>query len=108
MKNSGWNPARRNRNIGTEKSGHSRNNKFVVPDRWSDYKVFYERLVSPVACPVGIKGPKLNILVEAPTQGSVHSSTPQDIIRVLGLVTQEHLEEIDMVVLRQPKEKKKY
>lgn len=105
MKNSGWNPARRNRNIGTEKSGHSQNNKFVVPNRWSDYKVFWERLVSPVACPVAIKGHKLTILVEPPTIGAIHSSTPQDIIRVLGLVTQEHLEEIDVVVLRQPKRK---
>jgi len=105
MKHSGWNPTRRNRNIGTEKSGHSQNNKFVVPDRWSDYKVFWERLVSPVACPVAIKGHKLNILVEPPSRGSVHSSTPQDIIRVLGLVTQEHLKEIDVVVLRQPKRK---
>jgi len=77
MKNSTWNPTRRNRNIGTEKSGHSQNNKFVVPNRWSDYKVFWERLVSPVA----------------------------DIIRVLGLISQKHIEEIDVVVLRQPKRK---
>ena len=105
MKHSAWNPTKRNRNIGTTKSGYSQNNKFVVPNRWSDYKVFWERLVSPVACPVSIKGHKLTILVEPPALGSVHSSTPQDIIKVLGLVTQEHLEEIDVIVLRQPKRK---
>ena len=105
INNSTWNPTRRNRNIGTEKSGHSQSNKFVVPDRWSDYKIFWERLVSPVACPVSIKGHKLTILVEPPVKGSVHSSTPQDIIRVLGLISQKHLEEIDVVVLRQPKRK---
>lgn len=105
MKHSAWNPTRRNRNIGTLKSGRSQNNKFVIPDRWSDFKIFWERLVSPVICPVAIKGHNLTILVEPPTLGSIHASTPQDIIRVLGLVTQEHLEEIDVVVLRQPKRK---
>ncbi|MBL4671769.1 MAG: hypothetical protein JKX81_05875 [Arenicella sp.] len=105
MKNSAWNPARRNRNIGTSKSGYSQNNKFVIPERWVDFKIFWERLVSPVVCPVSIKGHKLTILVEPPALGSIHSSTPQDIIKVLGLVTQEHLEEIDVVVLRQPKRK---
>lgn len=63
MKNSAWNLTRRNRNIGTSNSGHSQKNKFVVPDRWSDFKVFWERLVSPIACPVTIKGHKLTILV---------------------------------------------
>lgn len=105
MKHSAWNPTRRNRNIGTSKSGHSQNNKLSVPDRWSNFKIFWEHLVSPVACPVVIKGHKLTILVEPPAAGSIHSSTPQDIIKVLGLVTQEHLEEIDIVVLRQPKRK---
>lgn len=38
MKHSAWNPTRRNRNIGTEKSGFSQNNKLVVPDRWVDKK----------------------------------------------------------------------
>lgn len=105
MKHNTWNPIRRNRNIGTGKSGHSKDNKFVVPERWSDLKVFWERLVSPVACPIVVKGHRLTILVEPPTSGAIHASTPQDIIRVLGLVSQEHLEEIDVVVLRQPKRK---
>ncbi len=105
MKHKAWNPTRRNRNIGTVKSGHSQNNRLVVPDRWSGFKVFWEHIVSPVACPVVVKGHRLTILVEPPAIGSIHSATPQDIIKILGLVTQEHLEEIDVVVLRQPKRK---
>ena len=105
MKNSAWNPTRRNRNIGTEKSGRSQNNKFVVPERWADCKVFWERLSDPVICPIEIKGHNITMLIEPPRKGSVHASTPQDIMEVLKLVTQEHLEEIEVIVLRQPKRK---
>jgi len=105
MKHSGWNPTRRNKNIGTEKSGHSQNNKFVVPERWVDFKVFWERLSDLVICPIEIKGHNITMLIEPPRKGSVHTSTPQDIIKVLELVAQEHVEEIEVVVLRQPKRK---
>jgi len=105
MKHSAWNPTRRNRNIGTEKSGFSQNNKLVVPERWVDFKVFWERLTSPVVCSIEIKGHSITMLIEPPKSGSVHSATPQDIVKVLELVPQEHLEEIEIIVLRQPKKK---
>lgn len=105
MKHSGWNPTRRNRNIGTAKSGYSQNNKLVIPERWIDFKIFWERLTKPVVCPIEIKGHCITMLIERPKAGSVHASTPQDIIRVLDLVTHEHLEEIEIIVLRQPKKK---
>jgi hypothetical protein len=105
MKRSAWNPTRRNRNIGTEKSGYSQNNKLVIPERWIDFKVFWERLTNPVVCPLEIKGHSITMLIEQPKTGSVHASTPQDIIRVLNLVTQDHLDEIEIIVLRQPKKK---
>ena len=105
MKHSAWNPTKRNRNIGTKKSGYSQNNKLVVPERWVDFKVFWERLTDPVICPLEIKGHNITMLIEPPKAGWVHASTPQDIVRVLELVMQEHLEEIEIIVLRQPKKK---
>ncbi|SMF68718.1 hypothetical protein SAMN02745866_04338 [Alteromonadaceae bacterium Bs31] len=105
MKHSAWNPTRRNRNIGTEKSGFSQNNKLVVPERWVDFKVFWERLKNPIACPLEVRGHSITMLIEPPKAGSVHASTPQDIVRVLELAKQEHLEEIEIIVLRQPKKK---
>ena len=105
MKHRAWNPTRRNRNIGTEKSGLSQNNKLVVPERWVDFKVFWERLSNPIVCPIEVQGHRINLFVEAPRVGSVHASTPQDIIKVLEQVTQEHLKQVEVVVLRQPKKK---
>lgn len=105
MKNNTWNPTRRNKNIGTKKSGRSKNNELVISDRWSDYRIYWERLSDPVICPVKIKGHDITLFVEPTKDGYVHACTPDDIIRVLELVIQEHLEEIDLVVLRQPKKK---
>lgn len=105
MKHSGWNPTRRNRNIGTKKSGQSQNNKFVVPERWADYRIYWERLRNPVIVPVDIKGHTITMLVEATKRGYVHASTPEDIFTVLELVAQDHLEEVSLIVLRQPKKK---
>jgi hypothetical protein len=105
MKHSGWNPTKRNRNIGTEKSGYSKNNKFVVPEKWRDFKVFWERLTNPIIIPIIINNHQITMLVEPTNVGYIHASTPHDIIQVLELIPQEHLIEIEIVVLRQPKKK---
>jgi len=105
MKNSTWNPIRRNKNIGTKKSGLSKNNKLVIPKYWDDYYLFWEHIINPVIIPIKINNHKMILFIEPTKQGYVHASTPQDIIRVLHLVKQEHLEEIELIVLRQPKKK---
>jgi len=99
------NPIRRNRNIGTAKSGYSQNNKLVIPSKWIDFRVFWERLNSPVIYPIKIQGHELTMLIEAPKEGYVHASTPSDIIEILNLIPRYHLEEIEIIVLRQPKKK---
>jgi hypothetical protein len=105
MKKSTWNPVRRNRNIGTVKSGYSSDNKFVVPEKWADYRVFWERLENPVACPLSVQGHDITLLVEPTRPGYFHACTPGDIERLLSLIDVEHLEEVDLVVFRQPKKK---
>lgn len=102
MKNSTWNPQRRNRNIGTTKSGYSQNNKFSIPERWIDSKIFWERLNEPVIFPLSINGHSITMFIEPTREGFIHAATPQDIIKVLELIDQEHLEEIENIVLRQP------
>lgn len=100
-----WNPTRRNRNIGTGKSGLSQDNRLTIPSRWADFKVFWERLNDPAICPIEVKGHPITLFVEPPRKGSLHAVTPQDIIAVLEWVQQDHLEEIELIVLRQPKRK---
>ena len=70
----GWNPSRRNRNIGTAKSGHGQNNRLVIPARWSDDRVFWEKLRDPIAVerrtPLGslvVCGDRQLLVKEAPT-----------------------------------------
>ncbi len=105
MKHSAWNPTKRNRNIGTDKSGHSQNNKLVVPERWADYRIFWERLTNPIFHPFINNGHEINLVVEPTKEGYIHACTPHDVIRVLELLKQEHLEEIELLVFRQPKKK---
>jgi hypothetical protein len=80
------NSIRRNKNIGTAKSGYSQDNKLVI-------------------VPLEIHNHQITLLVEPTREGYVHALTPSDIQSVLSLVPQEHLKEIDVVVLRQPKKK---
>lgn len=77
----------------------------MVPQRWADCRVFFERLDTPVIVPVGVKGHPITFIVEPTKSGYVHASTPEDIMTVLDLFELEHLEEIGLVVLRQPKRK---
>lgn len=105
MTNGTWNPLRRNRNIGTAKSGASKENKLKIPERWCDFKIFWERLSNPVIIPISVGEHSITMFVEPPRDGYVHAVTPQDIIRVLELVEKEHLEEIEIIVLRQPTRK---
>lgn len=99
------NPTRRNRNIGTKKSGYSQDNSLVIPERADDYKVYWERLNDPAICPITIGDNKITILIEPTRQGFVHACTPNDIIKVIELIPEENLENVEIIILRQPKKK---
>lgn len=101
----GWNPTRRNRNIGTAKQGHGQDNRLVIPTGWPDDRVFSEVLVDPVVVPRSVGGSELTFLVEAPREGSFHACTVEDVCWVLQFVPPVHLNGIDLIVLRQPTRK---
>ncbi len=105
MKNSGWNASRRNRNIGTKKSGHGQDNSLVIPESWTDDRLFHEKLRDPVSYEIEINGNPLVIMIEGPQPGFLHSCTPDDIEYLLKLIPEKHLKPIQMIVLRQPKKK---
>lgn len=105
MKHNGWDPTKRNKNIGTKKSGRSQNNELVVPGRSHDRLAYWEHLIDPVECPLEIKGHQITLLVEPTKKGYVHACTPNDIVRVLELIEKEHLEAIELVIFRQPTKK---
>lgn len=100
MKRGGWNPGRRNRNIGTAARGHGQDNQLVIPQRWSDERVFWEKLNDPVAVHAG----DLVVLVEPVLAGYMHACTPDDVLAVLREVP-EDLGDLRTVALRQPTRK---
>jgi ribosomal protein S13 len=103
MKRAGWNPTRRNRNLGTAKSGHGLANRLVIPASWRDWRLYWNKLHEPIR--VDIHG--LTILVEPCRQGFVHAVTVDDIVRMLGLLPKNDVTMVRTVVLRQPTKKQR-
>lgn len=107
MKRSGWDSRRRNRNIGTAKSGHGQNNRMQISESWADGRLFYEKLKNPIALTRRVCDREITILVEPIRPGFLHACTPDDIIQILSLLPTQHVASIDLVVLRQPKRKER-
>ncbi len=98
-------PTRRNRNIGTVKSGHGQDNKLVVPDpRW-DSRRFYERLAEHRIITRNVDGREFHFFVETTLRDFVHPCTVDDLMHVLRRVPAADLEGLNVFVLRQPKRK---
>lgn len=109
MRRSGWDARRRNKNIGTAKSGRGQNNRMSIPERWIGIKWIqsHEKLNNPVAFKRIINAHEITFLVEPVQPGFFHACTPDDIVRVSELLPQRHIEGIDLIVLRQPKRKER-
>lgn len=105
MTRPGWNPSRRNRNIGTAKQGHGQDNRLVIPARWSDDRIFWEKLRDPVIVERSVNGRDVTILVEPVIEGFTHCCTPDDVLAMLRLLTGVDLGDLRLIVLRQPKRK---
>jgi len=98
-------PRRRNRNIGTSKSGRGKNNRMQIPERWSDLSPYWQSLSSFVAVERSIGSHRIVFLVEPARSGHAHHCTVEDVRAVLALLPAEHVFEIDLVVFRQPTRK---
>ena len=97
-------PERRNRNIGTAKSGYGRDNELVVPGS-RDARAFWERFRGLVSVkrfdPQGV----IRVLVEPCRKGSLHAVTVDDIVELMSLIPVAERAPVTWVILRQPKKK---
>lgn len=100
----GFNPARRNRNIGTVKQGHGQDNQLVVPnpgalhsplDRIGEY-------ISERRCVAGVE---ITFIVETLRAGCLHPCTIDDVAALLELIPTSDWVGIRTVVFRQPTRK---
>lgn len=100
-----WNPNRRNRNIGTSKAGRGSNNKFVIPDRFKDFKIFWERIDDYKVEVREIGGREVRLIIEECKSNYIHSCTVNDITYLLSFLPEEDWAGVNLFILRQPKRK---
>lgn len=93
---------RRNRNIGTSKSGHGQNNKHVVPNRWNDLSSYWEKLNSPVIVQRQAQKSRFTFIVEPTLEDYVHFCTIEDVCGILELLPIQHIQKIELIIFRQP------
>lgn len=103
--NAGHNATRRNRNIGTSKSGHGQNNRLVISICDPDAVYHYESLKSYQSILRHIHRKPITFVVEKTRADSYHACTVDDIAHLLQYIAPIDLEGIELIVLRQPKRK---
>ena len=103
----GWNPGRRNRNVGTKAHGHGTDNKLVIPEARHEHRRFYELLSSYVVVKHRVGDTELRFLIEPTRSGWFYPCTVDDICCMLSHLPSEHVATFDMVVMRQPTRKQR-
>lgn len=101
----GWNPTRRNKNIGTEKSGNGQNNKLTIPSARGQSDIFWERIKDYSFVVREINSSKIKFLVERTKNNYIHASTIDDISYLLRYIPKYEYDGIELIVLRQAKRK---
>ncbi len=99
------NPTRRNRNIGTAKQGHGKDNSMVVPYPAVEMKVFYERMGPYKKVTHTLNRHTFTFVVEKTRDNSFHACTIDDIIFILEQIPPSHYGDLSLIVLRQPTRK---
>src|ERR1700742_1273204 len=98
----GRNPTRRNRNIGTAKQGHGKDNRLTIPTICRDERIWGAQLGRKyLLVRRTISGRELVFIVESTKAGYFHSCTVEDICRLLSFVPLDDWESLELVVLRQ-------
>ncbi|EJE53998.1 hypothetical protein PMI14_01101 [Acidovorax sp. CF316] len=103
----GWNPVRRNRNIGTPAQGHGEDNRLTIPQSWHDRSVFYERLGACATFTQRVNGHCLRFFVEPTRSGWFHPCSVEDALEILAQVPAQDLAVLDFIVMRQPTRKQR-
>jgi hypothetical protein len=97
----GFNPTRRNRNIGTAKQGHGRDNRMVVPKVATRGRNWSEELNPHQLAQRVVSGRELTFIVEELRLPCVHACTIEDICRILANIPLSDWAGLDTFVLRQ-------
>ncbi|ABF42570.1 hypothetical protein Acid345_3569 [Candidatus Koribacter versatilis Ellin345] len=99
------NPTRRNRNIGTAKSGHGQNNRLTIPRPHHGGNVYWERIEKATKVKREVSGQTVHFFVQPTLADYVHACTIDDIVHLLSHVPPADWETLCAIVLRQPRRK---
>lgn len=102
---SGYDPTRRNRNLGTSRAGHGSDNKHVIPQSWHESRVYWEKLRDPIIVERLLYSSPITFFVEPPREDCAHACTVDDVMAVLKLLPREHQLLVKTFVFRQPTRK---
>lgn len=100
-----YDPIRRNRHIGTSKQGYGQNNKLSIPQPALVFKTFYERLGVYEKKMIDVAGKIFTIVIEETRENSKHACSVSDIEYVLKFIPAEDLDDLSLIIFRQPKRK---
>jgi hypothetical protein len=98
----GFNPTRRNRNIGTAKQGHGQNNRLVIPSICYAERSWELQLKTHSRHHRTVAGRSLLFLVENLTPDFQHACPIDDVCQMLEFVPKADWNEIGCFILRQP------
>ena len=105
--NSGFNPVRRNRNIGTKRQGHGQNNRLSIPRIAGAERLWNEHLGNYTQTQRFVSGRSVTFLVEDNHGGCLHACSVDDICHVLKHVPGADWTGLDTFVLRQSTRKQR-
>lgn len=104
---SGRDPARRNRNIGTAKQGLGQANRMKIPSEWDGKRWYFERMDDAIAIERKINGHRITFLVQPTASGFLHPCTIGDLYHLLAHIPAADVDGIDLILLRQPTRKER-
>ena len=100
-----YNATRRNRNIGTAKSGHGQDNRMVIPKVAHGENDFWERIEKARLVNRTVSGRPVKFFVQPTLEDCVHACTVDDIAQMLWLTNKGDWDGIEAILLRQPRRK---
>ncbi len=101
----GYEPTRRNRNIGTASRGHGRDNRMTIPEICHAERIWWEQLASYEVETLTVAGRDLTFVVEATRKDCVHSCSIGDICTILACIPATDWDGLGAIILRQSKRK---
>lgn len=103
----GYNPTRRNRNIGTAKQGHGQNNEMVIPTSWHTDRLAQETIGKFTKVEKKLAGRNLTFFIEENSGGCVHSCSISDVFQIFKNIPFADWAGLETIVFRQPSKKQR-